>query len=482
MATRAEILAAQELLRRQEGRGSLLDFLFKEQRSLVESEAPYRTADCSRRAGKSVAACVALLRAAERHPNAIALYLAQTRIAAKRNLWDKLKNLNQQLSLGGIPNESELSLKLPNGARVVLSGAASKREVERFRGPSFSIVLVDEAQSFPTSLLSDLVDDVLSPALMDTGGPLILLGTPAPVRSGYFYDQIQNPAWEHHHWDAFNNPHIKAQVHLERELKRRGVDVNDPSIQREFYGLWIDDTDSLVLRYDPSKNDYGTLPTLPNPAQGWTYIIGLDIGWLDSDAIAVLAYSEQSPDCYLVEESIDSKQTTDELIAKLVTYQVRYHPQQIFMDTGGLGKKVAQDILQRAPELPIKAAEKPHKLAGYALLNSSLQNGHFKAKKGSRFAHDCVRLEWDRDKSTSDKLVVSDRYHSDSVDATLYAFRAAQQWRYVPPKVPTNVHSQEWANEEIRRMSAKIEKEKADVREMLNAPDFVDLFSDVDPW
>ncbi len=473
------VLAAQELARRQQGRVGLLDYLFTEQRALVESTAPYRTASCSRRAGKSEACVAALLRAAQRNPRSVALYLAQTRVAAKRNLWDKLKALNTRLNLGGIPNESDLSLKMPNSALVVLSGAATKREVEKHRGPSFSIVLVDEAQSFP-AFLRELVDDVLSPGLMDTNGPLYLLGTPAPVKVGFFWDMLQSAEWEHHSWDAFANPFIQAPAYLERELRRRGVTVDDPGIQREFFGRWVDDTDSLVLRYDPAKNDYVGLPTLPRGE--WTYLVGADVGYLDSDALAVLAFSEDHPDCFLVEECVEPKQTTDEFIAQLVTLNARYRPQQIFMDTGGLGRKVAADVAARAPELPVIAAYKPHKLAGYMLLKSALGSGRFKARKESRFAFDCARLEWDRDKSTSDRLVVDDRYHSDVVDAVLYAFRAAQNWRYQSPVKPVTLNEQAWADDQIRRMSNTMEREKAQAMEALNAPNFSDLFQDADPW
>ena len=85
---------------------------------------------------------------------------------------------------------------------------------------------------------------VLAAALMDYDGMLVLVGTPAPVPAGYFYDCINNDEWEHYEWTVFDNPWIEkksgksAQQHLEAECKRRGVTEEDPIIQREFFGRW----------------------------------------------------------------------------------------------------------------------------------------------------------------------------------------------------------------------------------------------------
>ena len=109
----------------------------------------------------------------------------------------------------------------------------------------------------------------------------------------------------------------------------------------------------------------------------------------------------------------------------------RYDPVAVVVDTGGLGKKIAEEIRMRHG-LPLRAAEKSEKFAHIEVLNDALRSGRFYVKADSRFARDALLVEWDREKSTSDRLVVSDRYHSDVCDAVLYAFRESQHWMHVP--------------------------------------------------
>lgn len=113
------------------------------------------------------------------------------------------------------------------------------------------------------------------------------------------------------------------------------------------------------------------------------------------------------------------------------------------MDTGGLGKKVAEEIRRRFA-IPIQAAEKTRKFEFIELLNDALRTGKFFAKRDSRFAQDSYLVEYDWDKSSQDKLVVSDRYHSDIIDATLYAFRESLHWLYEPEIPQPKPATPEW--------------------------------------
>jgi hypothetical protein len=425
--------------------------LFGPQLAFATDAAKFKTAVCSRRAGKTVGCGWALLDSALRRPGSISMYLTLDRTDAKTILWEAVKELNVSFDLGGTPNESDLTLKLPNKSLVILAGAGDEKKIKKRRGVPIGIVVIDEAQNFPESL-QRLVDDVLVPALMDFDGSLWLTGTPSPVPVGYFYKASTGKGWSHHAWTAFENPWIEkksgktARQHLDAELKRRGVTEDDPSIQREWHGRWAYDPNALVFRYDRTRNALGDVPS-----GEWDTVIGVDLGFDDADAIAVLGFSQGRPEAHLREEWTGTKQTITQLAERLTTLIEKHKPLAVVMDTGGLGKKIAEEIRKRHA-LPIEAAEKARKFEHIELLNDAMRSGRFFAKPDSRFAQDCMLVEWDREKSKNDKLVISERYHSDICDAVLYAFRKSLHWLHAPEKPGPVYGTPEWAAKEDAEM------------------------------
>lgn len=424
----------------------LEDFLFDKQLEFVSDPAPFKTAVCSRRSGKTTSCAADLIATAIDNEGVVCLYITLSRTSAKRIIWKELKNINRDYELKGILDNTELSITFPNGSIIYLSGAKDSSEIEKFRGLALKKVYIDECQSF-RSHIRELIDDVIAPALLDYDGTLALIGTPGPVPAGFFYDaSVTSENWSHHHWTFFDNKWIEIKSkkthkeQLDRELKRRGVKNDDPSIQREFYGKWVQDSDSLLVHYNPLINDFDKLP------QGvYHYILGVDVGFNDADALAVLAWSNQSPHTYLVEELITPKQDITALAEQIEHMRKKYNIYSIVMDAGALGKKIQEEITRRFA-IPVKAADKTRKMENVALFNDALRRGHFKARKNSTFVNDSYLVEIDREKSTPDKTVVSTGFHSDILDATLYAFKLSPAYTYQVPVEGPKWGTKEWAD------------------------------------
>jgi hypothetical protein len=177
----------------------------------------------------------------------------------------------------------------------------------------------------------------------------------------------------------------------------------------------------------------------------------VDIGYKDADALAVLAWSESSPTTYLVEELVTSKQGITELAQQIQTLQKKYNIYKIVMDMGGLGLKIGEELSRRYL-IPVEPAEKTRKMENFALMNDALRTGQLKAKPNSQFAKDSYLVEYDWDKSKPDRLVVSDRYHSDIIDAVLYAFKLSPAYTYSAPKKDPVYGSKEWAESQSNSM------------------------------
>ncbi len=432
---------------------NITQFLFDKQLAFVDDPAPFKAAVCSRRSGKTTACVAHLISVAINNSDVICLYITLSAANAKKLIWKELKRINQEYKLEAQLNEVELSATFQNGSIVYLSGAKDKSEIEKFRGLPIKLCYIDECQSF-RSYIQDLIDDVIAPALLDYAGSLCLIGTPGPVPSGYFYAcSVESLEWSKHSWTFFDNPHIalkSGKTHqelLDRELKRRGLTVNDPSIQREFFGKWVLDSDSLLIKYDGKINHFAGL--IPNIK--YEHILGIDVGFKDADALAVIAWSEHDPVTYLIEEKIESKQGLTELVEQVQALRTKYDISKIVMDMGGLGLKIGEEMARRYL-IPVEAADKKRKMENVALLNDALRSGRFKAKGNSRFAQDSYIVEVDQDKSTPERIVVSNRYHSDIIDAVLYGFKCSPAYSYQAPVEPAKPGTKEWADQQSNEM------------------------------
>ena len=439
---------------------SIRSYCFPEQIAFIEDPKRNKTAVCSRRAGKTIACAADLIDTALKFTGVVCLYITLKRTNAKRIIWPELLKINRYFSLGGIPNISELSLTFPNQSVIYCTGAKDASEIENFRGLPIKKAYIDEVQHF-RSYIESLIDDVLSKALFDYAGTVCLIGTPGMMPTGYFYNCTQSKSWSHHHWTMFNNPYLEKKsgmsvdALIDADCERMGVLRTHPKIQRECFGKWIADPDSLIFKYDKGRNHYESLPEM---AGVWEYVIGVDIGHDDADAIAVIGWHPKIKEAYLVEELIVAKQGITELADQIEERMERYDPLKIVMDTGGLGKKIAVEI-QRRRQIPIEAAEKSRKIEFIEFLNDAMRTRHLYAKENSAFAQDCFLIEKDKDKSTSDKTVISDKYHSDICDAVLYAFRESLHWLSEPAPPPILPNTDAWYSKEIEEMEVVAEKQ-----------------------
>lgn len=435
-------------------RFNVTQFLFDKQLAFVEDPSPYKVAVCSRRSGKTTACAAHLIHMALNKPSSNSLYITLTRDTAKKLVWKELRRINREHDLKGKENETELSITFPNESVIWLSGCLNASEIEKFRGIALNLCYIDECQSF-REYIRELIDDIIAPALIDYAGSLCLIGTPGPIPAGFFYEcAVEQPAWSKHGWTLWDNPHlplksgVSQQTLLERELKRRGVTAESPSIRREYYGEWVLDSDSLLLHYDASRNDFVTL----QPNTKYNYILGIDVGYEDSDALSVLAWSEQDQATYLVHEVITAKSDITTLANQIKELTKQYDISKMIMDMGGLGKKIGEELIRRFL-IPVEAADKTRKMENYALLDDALRTGLFKAKKNSRFAKETYLVEIDRDKSTPESIRVSSRFHSDIIDAVLYAYKVSYAFTYKPPE-PDKPRwgTKEWAEQQVSSM------------------------------
>lgn len=421
----------------------VLDPNFPLQNKFIEDMSRYIVAQCSRRAGKTNGLAIRFFRTLEKHPGAQCIYLSLTRESAISIMWPVLIELNEKYGLGCTFIESKLIMIHPNGAKLRLLGADMKNFIKRLKGIKSPGIAIDEAQDFG-SHLQTLIDDVLTPTMVDYSDSwLAVTGTPGPVPQGYFFQitQERKYGYSFHEWTILENPNIHNPYEFIEDLKnKREWEDNNPTLLREWRNKWVLDVQSLWVRYQDGINHYQELP------EGkYTYILGIDIGYNDADALAVLAWSESSPTTYLVEEVINKKQGLTELVEQIQDVQRRYDIAKMVIDEGGLGKKLAEEM-RRRHSIPVHGADKARKQENVEFLNDALRLGRFKAKSSSRFAQDSYLVQVDWDKSTPDRIIVKKKPHSDIIDAVLYSFKESPAYAMTMTKAGPKYGTKEWAD------------------------------------
>lgn len=445
---------------------------FKKQLDFLNHPSRFKVACCSRRAGKTIACALQLVKVAL-SKRSDSIYITLNRKMAQRIIWENLKRISEAFVLNCEFNEQKLEMKFPNGSRVFLGGANDKQSINEYRGLGLSLIIIDECQSFP-AFVTELVEEVLQPTLTENQGTLVLIGTPGPILDGMFFKKYQegklnkknNPnKWKSFHWTLKDNPHIpkKAGITIEKvisaELTSRGISPNDPIFQREYLGLWVEDPDSLVFHFNPKINVFHHDINL----EEYDTIIAFDMGYSDADAIGVLAFNEYDPNLYLIEEFVMNKQNVTDLANKLLTLQKKYKPVRLVGDLGhGSSLKIAEELATRY-SLAVEPAERHRKNEYIQYLNDDLVKGVFKIHESCKNAlYDIVRVMWDRDKSTNAKRVISEEFHSDIMDAVLYAHRHSPHYssreKAVQPKVGSRQYYEVMEEKMIEHLEHLIEK------------------------
>jgi len=441
------------------------EFCFKKQVNFFRGKGSrFRNAVCSRRAGKTVGIAADMIDTALNNNEVNLLYITITQQQARAIIWSDLVKVIEEYELECKTDNVRLTITFPNKSKIYIAGAKDRTEIEKFRGWKLMKCYIDECQSF-RSYLKELINDIIIPALRDKRGQLYLTGTPGPVKAGIFYEYSQSKNWKAHHWTAFDNPymHFPPKLDLEEILREeriiRGIDESDPSYIRETFGKWVEDKDALVFKFSKVRNIYNTLPTDGD----WYYIIGIDIGYNDSDAIAVIGYNTHHKKVYLVDEHVKNKQNISQLVEAINEYKDLYNPIRMVMDAGALGKKIQEELRMRHG-LNIEAADKTRKVEFIELLNDDLRTEKFKAFNNSIFEEDCMLVQWDKDSKirNPERPKISDTYHSDICDAVLYAWRECRHYLSEKPEKKTVKGTNTYMKELEAKEAAECEERKRD--------------------
>ena len=421
--------------------------LFKEQLDFINDPSKRKAALCTRRAGKSFAVSRYLIQEALDNPETLCVYIARTREAAKRILWNMLKQADKQYRLGLKFNNAALVAKFPNGSEIIFTGANDASDVDKLRGAAFSLAVLDEAAFFNINV-KELVRDVLGPALLDSDGTLAMISTPNELCAGFFYEitELEKYGYSTHKWSIKDNPFMTQAVKaIERDVRAGILDPTDPAYKREYEGLWVKNDRSIVYRY----SDVNLYDELPENCF-WEYILGVDLGYHDPTAFIVAAYSDDHEELFILEDFKKSNMLTSDVEDMIKEYQSRFNFTKIVMDTGGGASRMVLETFKERTSLPIAPAKKSGDKVGLiTMMNADLARGLIKVKRNSELLAEWDKLQFNLAGTAEDK-----RFDNHLSDAALYAWMESRHFLYEEKSKPPAFGTSEY----YKQLEDKIEE------------------------
>lgn len=426
---------------------------------------------CPRRAGKSWLVLSIALERCLRKRGAIWVVLGLSRPSVQQIFWGLLKQLDKQLELGLKFLETPLIAEFPNGSKILFRGAETRSEIEKLRGGQYDGVIVDECKSFSAAVFIELVQDVIEPALGDRRGVLILVGTPGDVLAGPFYEatceppvlfkgadgierasnhlfgseQAQPYIWSLHTWTLKDNIECPWLWEEAEERKRtRGWSEDNHSWRREYLGHWVASTHRLVYRYIPRYNDYdGVLPA----DRTWIYVLGLDTGFKDADAIVIWAYNNLDYDVWQVYGKKRPKQNITQLaiwLKEVIGSFCGSAPSEMVYDPAGGGAKIVAELAQVHGLYFSEPAEKKDKNDYIELMNNEFDLRRLHILRGNEYGDELISNRWLEKTIGTEKRKEDPKTPNDLCDAGLYGWRVCDHRRPQPPVHKPAAQSEEW--------------------------------------
>lgn len=480
----------EEIVRQAEAQRNIPDVLslaFPKQREFILDPSQKKAIWCTRRSAKSYTDGLHHFHTALNHPGCNTLFVGLTRASSKAIIWkDVLKDIDRKLGIGASFNETELTVTLPNGSVIYVTGAdADENEMYKLLGRKFKLVTIDEASMY-TINLRNLVYGILGPAMADQMGTIVLSGTSSDFPRGLFFDITTGVehGWKLFIWSAHDNPHVAKhwQETLDEIKRERPLYMDTPQFKQWYLNQWVVDEEKLVYRFDPQKNLIKALPVLPS--DGWSYVLGVDTGWEDDNAFVLTAYHVNDPNLYVLKTYAKKKLTFDQVVQVIQEFMndKDHAPSRVIID--GANKQGVESMKQRST-IPFEYAEKQDKATFIELCNSDLVQAKIKY-----LDNDFNRPLWQEQMSLvwvtdGDKIKYPKKEHPNlpnhRCDAFLYSWRMGYHYHSSPPEKKIVMGSREWYMKQSEDIWEK-EREKLEQQESQGLwpeePDFTlsDLF------
>lgn len=299
-----------------------------------------------RRAGKTVFAIVELLLAAAATTKVRARfgYIAPLLKQSKAVAWDYLKAF-ALLVPGAEANESDLSVTLPNGARIRLYGADNP---DALRGGYFDGVVLDEVADMRPHVWGEVVRAMLA----DRGGWALFIGTPKGLN---LFSELYFRAQKEEGWAADLKRAADTGAIPEAEIEQARREMTPAQFAQEFECDFAAAVDDVLIRLDDVlaaqrrsvlASEYFWAPK----------VLGVDCARYGDDRSCI--FPRQG--VVAMRPRVLAGLETMALAGQVAHTADQFKPIAIFIDVGGLGAGVFDRVAQLGfPAVPVDFGGRP---------------------------------------------------------------------------------------------------------------------------
>lgn len=285
------------------------------QSTIAKDTHRFRVVCCGRRFGKTTLAIYEMIGKAVAKNNANVAYVAPTYQQARDIAWVELKKLTQPIIVKANESKLELILKNAKGGTSTIS-LRGWESVENYRGMHFDFLVLDEVASYRNFL--EGWHEVLRPALTDTFGHCLFIGTPKGFN--HFYDlyneQSNNKDFQSHHYTTYDNPFISKE-----ELETAKKEMTEDRFAQEYMGDFRKIEGLVYKEFDRTIHLEETYT-----GEQVTRITGIDFGYTNPAAIVTIIKDRDN--CWHITNEWYKREQTTEHIAEVAKLQQanKYYP------------------------------------------------------------------------------------------------------------------------------------------------------------
>lgn len=406
-----------------------LDFnLHEKQMEVFTSDARFKVVAAGRRGGKSYLSAVMLFIRALQEENRFGMslknkevwYIAPTYGQARDIMWNVLKEMGKGIIESAHENTSTLTLV--NGRTIKLKGSDRP---DTLRGVSLDYVVLDEY----ASMKPEVWDMIVSPALADTRGDALFIGTPSG--KNHFYDLwIEagtgvDDEWESFQFNSIDNPLISSDE-LEKARLRMSAEAFRQEFEASFEAAGGGAFKEHEIEWADSPKEPGNIYIAYDPAgfgEGGGMIKSA-LKKLDEHAITVV---EVSPSGWFVHDVIHGRWGIREASLQLIKAAQKYRPVAVGVEKGSLKNAIMpylEDQMRRMNIYPVIAdlthgGKKKTDRIMWAL-QGRFQNGRITFKKDQNWNRDLVNQLLDFPNPMAHDDLIDSLAYIDQISTTVY--------------------------------------------------------------
>lgn len=273
--------------------------------------------NAGRRSGKSWLLCVIAIEFAIQHPNSDIKFATPTQRQSRKIIHPLFRQIlaNCPKPLKPRYRTFDSVWEFPNGSTITVAGCDGSN-ADSLRGTQSHLAIVDEAGFVDADKLHYVVQDILLPQSLLTGGRIILSSTP-PVSGSHPFMQFVAQALES---DAYikrtihDNPMVSAEE-IE-EVKREAGGENSVTWRREYLCDFITDSNYSVIPEATDAVLEQIVYEMPRPPFFHPHT-AVDLGYTDGTG-AVLGYYNFPHAKIVIEDELFLARSTSDVITAAV--------------------------------------------------------------------------------------------------------------------------------------------------------------------